>query len=102
VLLAFAPALNLIAVGDAAAAPVLHHCLDRHASKSDCSGKGSHLDLRCLQCLVMGGMSLAGADLPTVTLPAEYLIDAGWPDSADSVPPVAALAPICRGPPSFA
>jgi hypothetical protein len=101
-LLAFAPPLNLAAAE--AAAPTSHHCRhqDQHSEKPDCPGGPHHLDLKCLQCLALGGMSLAGATAPMAVLPLDCSIDAGGRASFDRVKPIAVPAPICRGPPAFA
>jgi hypothetical protein len=105
VLLAILPSLNLIAVPSAAAA-VSHHLTHSdgaggHQRPRDCPGH-DHLDIKCLQCLAMGGMSLAGAELPPVPAPTAQSIDAAWSPARHRSEPLSILLPISRGPPSFA
>jgi hypothetical protein len=106
VLLAFSPALNLIVIPSAAAAPSHHQIGHHHGAagdhkSGDCSGFG-HLDLKCLQCLAMGGMSLTGAEIPPAPVPSSQSIDATWSLARHRLEPVSVCIPISRGPPSFA
>jgi hypothetical protein len=109
VLLAFSPALNLFASPSAAAAQGDHHlshlnlheAATRHQQPSDCPGL-DHFDLKCLQCLAMGGMSLAGVDLPPAPAPNNRSIGVTWSLAGLRPEPVPVRIPISRGPPSFA
>jgi hypothetical protein len=105
VLLAFSPALNLTA-NPSAAAMGHHHrshsdSATGHQQPHDCPGH-DHLDLRCLQCLVMGGVALAGIELPPTRTPTDQSIDATWSLAGHRRESASVHIPISRGPPSFA
>jgi hypothetical protein len=106
ILLAFSPALNLIIVPSASAAPGHHHLSQNddsreHHQPDGCPGV-DHLDLKCLQCLAMGGMSLAGAEVLAAPVPNGQSIDTARPFARRRLEPVSVHIPISRGPPAFA
>ena len=115
-MLAFSPALNLTVVNPAVAAPASnkaghdasppadhhHGSADDHLqTPGDCSGL-NHLDLKCLQCLALGGMSLAGAEVIPAPAPRNLSVDAVWSFARQHGEPISVHAPTSRGPPSFA
>ena len=113
-LLAFAPPLNLVG-GDLAlqaqAESAAHHAHghDEHHDSGPAQSGHGHSGLAhhaagtdCLQCLVLGGMSLAGA--ATAPDPALQLhaIAAGWTCAPLTWDSRGAKILVCRGPPALA
>jgi hypothetical protein len=108
-LLAFAPPFNLAGVdlalgivGD----PGAHHGHGHDSygqSGHDQSGLAHHASGgACLQCLVLGGMSLAGAATPPDPAPQLYTIGAGWTRASLTWGSRGARTTTCRGPPALA
>jgi len=101
-LLAVAPPFNLAgfelslpAHGDAAVHAGHGHDGHDHSNLAHHSSSNA-----CLQCLVMGGMSLAGAAVAPEPAPHAYAIATGWTlaDFAWDSRPAGTLG--CRGPPA--
>jgi hypothetical protein len=103
-LLAFAPPFNLVGVDLALGAHAESGAHSGHGHEGhDHSGLAHHASgSSCLQCLVMGGMSLAGAAASPEPTPHAHAIATGWIlatlvwDSHD------ARILVCRGPPALA
>jgi hypothetical protein len=118
-LLAFAPPLNLVGVDlalQAQAESAAHHAHGHdghHHAGPDHSGHGhsnhDHSGLAhhasgnaCLQCLVLGGMSLAGAASAPDPAPQLHTISTGWICASLTWDSRGAKILVCRGPPALA
>jgi hypothetical protein len=118
-LLAFAPPLNLAGVdlalqvqGEIAAhhahgqegQDVSGHDHSGHGhSGPDHSGLAHHTSANgCLQCLALGGMSLAGAATAPDPAPQLHTIGTGWTYASLTWDSRGAKFRVCRGPPALA
>ncbi len=108
-LLAIAPPFNLagvdlaLQVHDESSAHPAHGHDGHDRSGHDHSGLAHHASgSACLQCLVLGGMSLAGAAIPPKPTPQLYTIGTGWTCAPLSWDSRSAKIVGCRGPPTLA
>jgi hypothetical protein len=101
-LLVIAPPLNLVSVAASSPVPAAVHMHGQGEHRGQDSPGLAHHAAACLQCLAMGGMSLAGAPAMPDLLPHSHATAANWPLVAFRWDSRAAHIPVCRGPPAGA